>query len=223
MTDGEDTSERAEAAAQTTASERTTMDALQAVALGERPADMVIRGGRVCLLERREFQARDVAIVDNEIAAIPRDATDVIGEETQVIAADGRVVVPGFVDAHTHLDIHQTIENAYHYLLEGGTTTVITEASALGSAFGADGVEALLAASSYLPVTVRATVPPQPLHDTFEPAWADEIERDALVDLLADDRIVGVGETDWIHVVGRDSPATVLYEQIGRASCRERV
>jgi adenine deaminase len=189
------------------------MTELQTVALGRTPADLVIRGGRVCLLERREFQARDVAIVDNEIAAIPRDATDMIGEETRVIAADGRVVLPGFVDAHTHLDIHQTVENAYHYLLEGGTTTVVTEVSALGSAFGASGVKALLSASSYLPVTVRATVPPQPLFDTFEPAWADEAERDALLELLEDDRVVGVGESDWIHVVGRKSPVDPLYDR----------
>jgi adenine deaminase len=189
------------------------MTELQDVALGDAPADLVVRGGRVCLLERREFQARDVAVVDNRIAAIPRDASGVIDEETTVVHAEDRVVLPGFVDAHTHLDIHQTVENAYHYLLEGGTTTMITEVSALGGAFGATGIEALLAASSYLPVTVLATVPPQPLLDTFEPAWADDEEREALVELLDDDRIVGVGETDWIHVVGRAQAAGELYER----------
>jgi adenine deaminase len=189
------------------------MTELQAVALGEATADLVVRGGRVCLLERREFQSRDVAIVDNEIAAIPRDASDVVGEETTVVHADDRVVLPGFIDAHTHLDIHQTVENAYHYLLEGGTTTMITEVSALGGAFGATGIEALLTASSYLPVTVLATVPPQPLLDTFEPAWADEEETQALVELLDDDRVVGVGETDWIHIVGQKPAAGALYDR----------
>ncbi|GAA0676162.1 adenine deaminase C-terminal domain-containing protein [Natronoarchaeum mannanilyticum] len=198
------------------------MKRTQAVALGEAPADLVIAGGRVFLPETGEFRALDVAVCDNEIAALPESAEDVIGEDTRVVDADGRAVLPGFIDAHTHVDTVQTLENAYHYALEGGTTTVVTETSGLGGAFGAEGVEALLAATSYLPITVKATVPPQPLADTFEEPRADEDEAEALADLLADDRIVGVGETDWIHAVGRDSPIERLYERAereGKRSC----
>jgi len=77
-------------------------------------------------------------------------------------------------------------------------------------------VEALLAATSYLPINVRATVPPQAFLDTFEEPGS-AAEREALLDLLDDDRVVGVGETDWIHVVGRDSPVEELYERARRA------
>ncbi|WP_435174931.1 adenine deaminase C-terminal domain-containing protein [Halorussus sp. AFM4] len=189
------------------------MNDLQAVALGEATADLVITGGRVCLPEKGEFQSRDVVVVDDRVAALPEDADPVIGEDTRVITATDRVVAPGFVDAHTHLDLHQTFENAYHYLIEGGTTTVVSEVTGYGPAFGAEGVEQFLAATAYLPVRVRAVVPPQPLLDTFEPRRADDEEADALADLLADDRVVGVGETDWIHAVGRDTPAELLYER----------
>ncbi|WP_162224576.1 adenine deaminase C-terminal domain-containing protein [Halorussus amylolyticus] len=189
------------------------MNDLQSVALGEEPADLVITGGRVFVPECREFQARDVAVVDDRIAALPEDAESVIGEDTRVITASNRVVAPGFVDAHTHLDLHQTFESAYHYAVEHGTTTVVSEVTGYGPAFGAEGVEQLLAATSYLPVRVRVTVPPQPLLDTFEPRRADDEEAQALADLLADDRVVGVGETDWIHAVGRDTPAEMLYER----------
>ncbi|WP_135852781.1 adenine deaminase C-terminal domain-containing protein [Halorussus salinus] len=189
------------------------MNRLQSVALGDEDADIVITGGRVCLPEKGEFQSRDVVIVDDRVAALPEDATPVIGDDTRVITATNRVVAPGFVDAHTHLDLHQTFENAYHYAIEGGTTTVVSEVTGYGPAFGAEGVEQFLAATSYLPVRVRAVVPPQPLLDTFEPPRADDDEADALADLLADDRVVGVGETDWIHAVGRDTPAELLYER----------
>jgi len=185
----------------------------QSVALGEETADLVITGGRVCLPEKGEFQSRDVVVVDDRVAALPEDADPVIGEETKIITASDRVVAPGFVDAHTHLDLHQTFENAYHYAVEGGTTTVVSEVTGYGPAFGAEGVEEFLAATSYLPVRVRAVVPPQPLLDTFEPRRADDEEGQALADLLADDRVVGVGETDWIHAVGRDTPAERLYER----------
>jgi len=186
---------------------------LQSAALGDEDADLVITGGRVCLPEKGEFQSRDVVIVDDRVAALPEDATPVIGDDTRVITATNRVVAPGFVDAHTHLDLHQTFENAYHYAIEGGTTTVVSEVTGYGPAFGAEGVEQFLAATSYLPVRVRAVVPPQPLLDTFEPRRADEEDAQALADLLADDRVVGVGETDWIHAVGRDTPAELLYER----------
>jgi adenine deaminase len=186
---------------------------LQSVALGDETADLVITGGRVCLPEKGEFQSRDVVVVDDRVAALPESADPVIGEETQVITASNRVVAPGFVDAHTHLDLHQTFENAYHYAVEGGTTTVVSEVAGYGPAFGAEGVEEFLAATSYLPVRVRAVVPPQPLLDTFEPRRADDEEGQALADLLADDRVVGVGETDWIHAVGRDTPAELLYQR----------
>ena len=189
------------------------MNDLQPVALGDEPADLVVTGGRVCLPEIGEFQARDVAVRNGRVAALPEDAESVVGEETRVINASGRVVAPGFVDAHTHLDLHQTFENAYHYTIEGGTTTVVSEVTGYGPAFGAEGVEQLLAATSYLPVRVRVTVPPQPLVDTFEPQRASDEEAEALADLLSDDRVVGVGETDWIHAVGRDTPAELLYER----------
>ncbi|NHN48393.1 adenine deaminase [Halostella sp. JP-L12] len=188
------------------------MNGIQAVALGAGTADLVVRNGRVLIAHLGEFRERDVAVVGDRIAALPADASGVVGDDTTVIDADGRAVVPGFVDAHTHADFFQTIETAYHRLLEGGTTAVVTETSALGGAFGADGVRELLAAAEDLPLAVRATVPAQPFFDTFDEP-ADEATREAVLDLLGDDRVVGVGESDWIHVVGRDSPAEEVYER----------
>ncbi|MDY6775148.1 MAG: adenine deaminase C-terminal domain-containing protein, partial [Halobacteria archaeon] len=59
---------------------------------------------------------------------------------------------------------------------------------------------------------VYATVPPQPLFDAFEPRRADDDEAERLVDLLSHPRVVGVGETSWIRLVGRETPAEILYE-----------
>lgn len=188
------------------------MNDLQPVALEEEPADLVVRGGRVLSPETGQFRSRDVAIVNNRIAALPESAEAVTGPETEVINADDHAVVPGFVDPHTHLDLLQSYETVYHRSLEGGTTAVVTECSAFG-AFGAAGVEELLAATAYLPVTVRVTVPPMPLFDTFEPPRATGEEADRLVELLDDDRVVGVGESGWIHAVGRDTPAEALYDR----------
>lgn len=187
-------------------------DRLQSVALGEATADVAVIDGRVALVERGEFQARDVAIVDDRIAAIPKDAEDVIGSETTVINASGHAVLPGLIDAHTHLDLHATVETIYPRLLETGTTTLISETTSFALVCGATGVEALLAAAEYLPITVRGTVPPQPFSNVFEAA-VPKAERDELLELVADDRIVGAGEIGWIYVVGQESPIDDLHRR----------
>jgi adenine deaminase len=188
------------------------MNASQAVALGERDADLVVTGSDVVLPELGERRERSVAVVEDRVAALVEDPERVTGPDTTVVDASGSVVVPGFVDAHTHLDAQQAFERSYHHSLAGGTTAIVSEVTGMGPAFGADGTREFLEATADLPVEVFAALCPTPLLDTFDPAWADEAELDALVDLLERERVVGVGETDWIHVVGRDAPVEALYE-----------
>jgi adenine deaminase len=189
------------------------MNGPQAVALGEADADLVIENGRVLSTETRELSTRDVAVTDGTIAALPASAEGVIGEGTTVIDAADGVVTPGFLNPHVHIDSFAPFENAYPHVLAGGTTTVLTETSEFGTGFGVDGVRQLLDATAGLPVDVRVSVPPKPFYDLFEPPLASEEERDALLELLGEERVVGVGEAIWIEVVGRDSPVEALYER----------
>ena len=189
------------------------MNDLQPVALGDAPADLVLEGGRVYCSNRATFLERDVAVVGDRIAALLEDGSDVVGPDTRVLSAADRVVLPGLIDAHTHADIHVTTERACPYLLAAGTTSIVTEPSGLGALFGPEGLELALELTADLPLSVYHTVPPQPFVDTFESARADEDELEAFASLLAHDRVVGVAEIDWIHVVGRDAPIEALYER----------
>jgi hypothetical protein len=64
-------------------------------------ADLVFRGGPV--FHARDRRSRDaVAVVDGRIAAIGRDADDLVGPATDVVDLTGRMLVPGFQDAHVH-------------------------------------------------------------------------------------------------------------------------
>ena len=69
-----------------------------AVARGDEPADVVVRGGRVFSAFTREWLEADMAIVDGFVAGL--GAYD--GRES--VDATDRYVVPGFVDAHMHLE-----------------------------------------------------------------------------------------------------------------------
>ncbi|MEM3740136.1 MAG: amidohydrolase [Candidatus Korarchaeum sp.] len=65
-------------------------------------ADIVIRGGRICTMDERRPYASVVAVKEGRIVHVGDDAYDMIGEETLVIEADGRSVLPGFIDTHVH-------------------------------------------------------------------------------------------------------------------------
>lgn len=62
--------------------------------------DIIIRGGSIVDGTGSEPVAGDVAIKDGVIAAVGH----VEGEAKQIIDAAGKMVTPGFIDIHTHLD-----------------------------------------------------------------------------------------------------------------------
>ncbi|MEO0563169.1 MAG: adenine deaminase, partial [Chloroflexota bacterium] len=73
------------------------------VAMGRTPAQLVIRNGQWVNVHTREQIANtDIAIAEGRIAFIGADATYCIGENTHVIDAAGRYLVPGLTDAHMH-------------------------------------------------------------------------------------------------------------------------
>jgi len=76
-------------------------------ALGNRPADTVIKDGVLMdVYTGRLLPHRTVAIKDQWIAYVGPDAGHTIGKNTKVIEAGGRLICPGYIDAHTHLITH---------------------------------------------------------------------------------------------------------------------
>src|SRR2546429_6184566 len=120
-----------------------------AVARGSEPADLVVRGGRVLSVFTREWVEADVAIADGWVAGLG----DYEGHE--VLDAAGRYVVPGFMDAHMHLESSKLLPDEFARLvLPLGTTAVIADPHELANALGTDGVHWLLDASAEIPLDV---------------------------------------------------------------------
>ena len=76
-------------------------------------ADLVLRGGKVITVDARDTIASAVAVRGNRIAAVGTDAEIArwIGPRTEVVELSGRALLPGFIDAHTHVD--GTAENEH--------------------------------------------------------------------------------------------------------------
>lgn len=70
----------------------------------DRPADLVLTGGRIATMDAARSFVSALAIRDGRIIAVGPDATvsSLIGPGTRVIALRGRTVTPGFQDAHVH-------------------------------------------------------------------------------------------------------------------------
>ncbi|MEP6813135.1 MAG: amidohydrolase family protein, partial [Actinomycetota bacterium] len=106
-----------------------------AVARGDEPADLVLRGGRVLSVFTREWLETDVAVADGWIAGLG----DYKGRE--VLDVSGRFLVPGFVDAHMHLESTKLLPNEFARLVVPlGTTAVVADPHEIANVLGTDGV-----------------------------------------------------------------------------------
>ncbi len=76
-------------------------------------ADLVLRGGKIITVDARDTIASAVAVRGNRIAAVGTDEEILrwIGPRTEVVELSGRTLLPGFIDAHTHVD--GTAENEH--------------------------------------------------------------------------------------------------------------
>jgi adenine deaminase len=159
-----------------------------AVARGDEPADVVVRGGRVLSVFTREWLEVDVAIVDGWIAGLGEyDGTDVVD-------AAGRYVVPGFVDAHLHLESSKLLPDEFARLvLPLGTTAVVADPHEIANVLGTDGVHWLLDASAQIPLDVyfmaSSSVPASAFESPRRALSAGDLEA-----LLRRRRVLGMAE-----------------------------
>ena len=120
-----------------------------AVARGDEPADLVVRGGRVLSVFTREWLETDIAIAEGYVAGLGDY------EGTEEVDATGRYVVPGFVDAHMHLESPKLLPDEFARLvLPLGTTAVVADPHELANVLGTDGVHWLLDFCAELPLDV---------------------------------------------------------------------
>ncbi|MDQ4082584.1 MAG: amidohydrolase family protein, partial [Actinomycetota bacterium] len=170
-----------------------------AVARGDQAADLVVRNGRVFSVFTREWLETDVAIVDGYVAGL--GSYD--GEEA--LDASGRYVVPGFIDAHMHLESTKVLVDEFARLvLPLGTTAVVVDPHEIANVLGTDGVHWLLDACSELPLDVyfmaSSSVPASRFESPRRALSSGDLEG-----LLRRKRVIGLAEMmNFPGVVGGD-------------------
>jgi adenine deaminase len=159
-----------------------------AVARGDEPADLVVRGGRVLSVFTREWLEVDVAICDGVIAGLG----EYDGAET--LDANGAYVVPGFIDAHMHLETPKLLPSEFARLvLPLGTTAVVADPHEIANVLGTDGVHWLVDVCEDLPIdvffTASSCVPASGFESPRRPFTPGDLES-----LLRRKRVIGLAE-----------------------------
>ena len=127
---------------------------LIAVARGDEAPDTVIEGAQVFLAHTREWVAGDVAIADGMVAGIGSY------EGGERIDARGKWLVPGFIDAHMHVESSKLTPAQFaRAVLPHGTTAIVCDPHEVANVLGSDGVHWMLDASEGLPLTVFVMAP----------------------------------------------------------------
>ena len=125
-----------------------------AVAAGREPADLVLKNATYVNVFSNELCHGDIAVAEGLIVGM--------GEYSGAVEVDGsgKIVLPGFVDAHIHLESSLVSPTEFaKAVLPHGTTTVITDPHEIANVMGTDGIEYMLQATEDLPVDVRFMLP----------------------------------------------------------------
>ena len=131
------------------------------VAMGRKPADLVIRKGKWVSVQSGEIiPDTDIAIVEGHIAYVGEDASHCIGEETEVIEAQGRYLVPGLLDGHMHIESGMvTVTEFVRAVAPRGSTGLFVDPHEMANVFGLKGVKLMVDEAQQQPIHVWVQMP----------------------------------------------------------------
>ncbi|MFX1512093.1 MAG: amidohydrolase family protein, partial [Promethearchaeota archaeon] len=156
-------------------------------ALGEVMADIVIQDGMIVNVFTKELIKNTVAIKSGRIARI-NNCDDVTGVNTEIIEADGKIVSPGFIESHIHVESSMlTLTQFCAATVIRGTTTIVIDPHEIANVLGVKGVKLLLKEREELPFRCLVEVPScVPAVADFENAGAN-LDVEAVAELLKED------------------------------------
>ena len=136
-----------------------------AAAAGREPADLVLKNAVYVNVFSSELCTDDIAVTEGLIVGMGKYHGRTEADMT------GRIVLPGFLDAHIHLESSLVSPREFvKAVLPHGTTTVVTDPHEIANVMGTDGIDYMLQATEDLPVDVRfmlsSCVPATPLDES---------------------------------------------------------
>ncbi len=169
-------------------------------ALGQVPADLVVINGKIVNVYTGEIYPGGVAVAGDRIIAVG-DVEYAIGENTQIVDAEGHYLVPGFVEGHIHPEsANLSLSRFAEVVLCHGTTTVFTDLHEIGVVSGVAGMDAALAEGRGTPLKFKFVFPSHiPFSPGLETSGAS-IDAEVIEQALQREDVVGISEVVSMYV-----------------------
>ena len=169
-------------------------------AAGREPSDLVLKNATYVNVFSNELCHADIAVAEGLIVGM--------GQYSGTVEEDctGKIVLPGFLDAHIHLESSLVSPKEFvKAVLPHGTTTVITDPHEIANVMGTDGIEYMLQATEDLPVDVRfmlpSCVPATPLDES-----GANLDYRAIDSFYDHPRVQGLAEMmNFVGIINGDS------------------
>ncbi|MDO5604273.1 MAG: adenine deaminase [Paracoccus sp. (in: a-proteobacteria)] len=167
---------------------------------GEVPADLVLKGGEVWCMVTGARIAGDVAICGDTIAGIGAHYSG-----RQEIDVSGRLLVPGFIDTHLHIESSCVTPGEFdRCVTPRGITTAICDPHEIANVIGADGIRYFLDAAEGMVMDLRVNLSSCVPATMMETSGAT-VTVDDLRALAGHPRVIGLAEfMNYPGVLARD-------------------
>ena len=153
------------------------------------PADLVLKGGRVFDLVTGDLVETDVAICGDTIVGVFGSY-----EGKREIDVSGKVLVPGFID--THLHIESSLVTPFEFdrcVTPRGVTTAICDPHEIANVCGLTGIHYFLEASALTLMDIRVQLS-SCVPSTHMETTGARLEAADLVPLMDHPRVIGLAE-----------------------------
>ena len=158
------------------------------VAAGRKKADLVLKNATYVNVFSGELETCDIAVAEGLIVGL--------GSYEGFEEADmtGKIVCPGFIDAHIHLESSLVTPSEFvRAVIPHGTTTVITDPHEITNVMDTHGIDYMLAATENLPVDTLFMIPSCVPASPMDESGADLDYRD-IDSFFEHPRVLGLAE-----------------------------
>lgn len=183
-------------------------------AMGKIPADLAVKNCQLVNVFTGEIYPAVVYVKDGFIAHVEINELEGSYNADEVFDGEGRYLIPGFVDAHMHIESSMMVpRNMAKVIVPHGTTTIIHDPHEIGNVYGVEGVCYMHDCAADLPmrqlVDIPSCVPAVPgCENAGAEFFAEEIR-----ELEKLDRVVGLAEVmDFFGVMHGDDRMMDIIE-----------
>ena len=181
-------------------------------ATGREKADLAVVNGTLINVYTGELlEGYGVAVKGERIAYVGKEAGEMVGPDTTVIDAAGKMLVPGFIDTHAHMCFYCSVGEFLRYSMRGGTTTIVTELIEVSFPLGFQGIIEYLESCRNQPVKIFGVIPP--MLTLSSGTRKKIIDKEQVRELLRRDDILGLGESYWLPILEEDRRMLELFQE----------